>query len=130
MPLNQNEISDDLVRALYEIHCNIPPILQNHYEVLGNMCKILHTTLPNLYREVGEIYFKSTCPRCCVKCQYLKFPLCNRETYRGEMPGFGDCTFLCLLSFPLKTDRNKKRLRKNRSLITFIDTLFIFDLGG
>ena len=53
-----NEISDDHVRALYEIHCNIPPILQNHYEVLGKICKILHTTLQNLYREVGEIYFK------------------------------------------------------------------------
>ena len=52
-----NEISDDLVRALYEIHCNIQPILQNHYEVLGKICK-MHTTLPNLYREVGEIYFK------------------------------------------------------------------------
>ena len=36
-----NEISDDLVRALYEIHCNIPPILQNHYEVLGEISKIL-----------------------------------------------------------------------------------------
>ena len=36
-----NEISDDHVRALYEIHCNIPPILQNHYEVFGKISKIL-----------------------------------------------------------------------------------------
>ena len=52
-----NEISDDFVRALYEIHCNIPPILQNHYEVFGKISKILQM-LQNFYREVGEIYFK------------------------------------------------------------------------
>ena len=36
-----NEISDDLVRAIYEILCNIPPILENHYEVFGKISKIL-----------------------------------------------------------------------------------------
>ena len=51
------------------------------------------------------------------------FLLYNRETWRGEMPGFGDCMFLCSLSFPLK-------MIEKKYLITFIDTLFIFDLGG
>ena len=50
-----NEISDDLVRAIYEIHCNTPPIWQNHYEVLGKISKILQM-LPRFYREAGEIY--------------------------------------------------------------------------